>query len=87
MMAKEPHEMTLHELSQEMYKREETLPHLTAKAELLRRTTEAQLKASAAEIQSAQAATKTATYTLWAAIAAAASAVISLVATLVTLWK
>jgi hypothetical protein len=86
-MAKEPHEMTLQELSQEMYKREDSLPHLTAKAEILRRTTDAELKASAAEIETAHAATKTATYTLWAAIAAAASAVISLVATLVTLWK
>ena len=86
-MSKEPHEMSLHELSREMYKREDSLPHLTAKAEILRRTTEAELQASAAEIVSAKAATKTATYTLWAAIAAAASAIVSLVTTLVTLWK
>lgn len=86
-MAKEPHEMTLQELSQEMYKREDSLPHLTAKAEILRRTTNAELRASAAEVETAQAATKTATYTLWAAIAAAASAFVSLVATLLTLWK
>ena len=37
-MPKEPHEMSLHELTQEMYERKDSLAHLTAKAEILRRT-------------------------------------------------
>lgn len=36
-MAKEPKEMTYEELAQEMCKREDSLDHLTAKAEMARR--------------------------------------------------
>ena len=42
-MAKKPKDMSLNELAQEMYKREDSLDHLTAKAEITRRQTEAQL--------------------------------------------
>jgi hypothetical protein len=36
-MPKEPREMSYAELAQEMYKREDSLDHLTAKAEMARR--------------------------------------------------
>ena len=36
-MPKEPKDMTYDELAHEMYKREDSLPHLTAKAEMARR--------------------------------------------------
>lgn len=36
-MAKEPKKMSYDELAQEMYKRQDSLDHLTAKAELARR--------------------------------------------------
>jgi hypothetical protein len=36
-MAKEPHERTYAELAQDMYKRADSLDHLTAKAEMARR--------------------------------------------------
>jgi hypothetical protein len=39
-MAKEPNQMSYAELAQEMCKREDSLPHLTAKAEMARRAAE-----------------------------------------------
>jgi hypothetical protein len=36
-MAKEPKDMSYDELAQEMWKREDSLPHLQAKAEMARR--------------------------------------------------
>jgi hypothetical protein len=36
-MSKEPKEMSYDELAQEMWKREDSLPHLQAKAEMARR--------------------------------------------------
>jgi hypothetical protein len=65
-MAKEPHEKTLHELAQEMWKRPDSLDHLIAKAEMELRRTRAQLRATS--------------YMLIASIAAAVSAVAAAIA-------
>jgi hypothetical protein len=45
-MAKRPQDMSLNELAQEMWKRADSLDHLTAKAEMMRRQTVAQLDAT-----------------------------------------
>jgi hypothetical protein len=63
--------MTDKELRREMFKREDSLDHLMAKAEVMRRTVLAQLR--------------TATYTLYAALAAAAAALIALATTILNL--
>lgn len=71
-MAKAPQDMSLAELAQEMCKREDSLDHLTAKAEVLRRQTEAQLEAT-------HATTRNANYMLASVIIAAISAIASAV--------
>ena len=52
-MTKAPQDKSLAELAQEMCKREDLLDHLTAKAEVLRRQTEAQLEATYATTRNA----------------------------------
>jgi len=52
-MAKRPQDMSLDELAQEMNKREDSLDHLTAKAEITRRQTAAQLDATRATTRNA----------------------------------
>jgi hypothetical protein len=64
---KEPQAMTFAELAQEMNKREDSLDHLTAKAEIMRRQTEAQIDAT-------RATTRNANYMLASVIVAALSA-------------
>jgi len=54
-MPDDPTEMSLHALTQEMRKREDSLEHLTAKAELLRRQMLAQLEANVAQKAAAEA--------------------------------
>jgi Tfp pilus assembly protein FimV len=54
-MAKHPSKMTLDELAQEMSKAEDSLDHLMARAEIMRRQTQAQLNACAAQIDAASA--------------------------------
>ena len=53
-MANRPQDMSLDELAQEMNKREDSLDHLTAKAEITRRQTAAQLDATRAIISNAK---------------------------------
>ncbi|WFU53016.1 hypothetical protein QA639_25425 [Bradyrhizobium pachyrhizi] len=65
---KNPQAMSLAELAQEMNKREDSLDHLIAKAEIVRRQTEAQLEAT-------RATTRNASYMLVSVIVAALSAV------------
>jgi hypothetical protein len=60
-VAKEPIDMTLRELAQEMCKRPDSLDHLTAKAEMERRRTEAQLRATGYMLASSIAAAVSAT--------------------------
>jgi hypothetical protein len=92
-VAKEASEKTLEELAQDMCFRADSLPHLTARAEITRRQTKAQLDACAAQISAAtaerdaaQAAVatahsteKNATYMLWSVIIATISAIASAV--------
>jgi hypothetical protein len=67
---KEPKAMSLAELAQEMYKREDSLPHLMAKAEIVRRQTEAQLDAARATIRNT-------VYMRWSVIVAAVATVVA----------
>jgi hypothetical protein len=90
-MAKEAIDMTLEELAQQMNFRADSLPHLAASAEFIRRQTKAQLDASAATIEaanaeklaaeaavdSAGAMRANARYMLWSVIVAAVSAIAS----------
>jgi hypothetical protein len=69
---KDPQAMSLAELAQEMNKRADSLDHLTAKAEITRRQTEAQLEAT-------RATTRNANYMLASVIVAALSAIASAV--------
>ena len=62
-MTKPPNEMSYDELAREMHKREDSLPHLTAKAEMARR----------AALQAKQ----NAIYQLWSVIIAAVAALAS----------
>jgi hypothetical protein len=71
-MAKAPTEMTLGELTQETFKRPDSLDHLTAKAEITRRQTEAQLEATHASKRNAN-------YMLASVVVAAISAIASAV--------
>ena len=64
---KKPQAMSLAELAQELNKREDSLDHLTAKAEITRRQTEAQLDATRATKRNAN-------YMLASVIVAALSA-------------
>ena len=69
-MAKRPQDMSHDELAQEMNKREDSLDHLTAKAEITRRQTAAQLDAT-------RATTRNANYMLASVIVAAVAAIAS----------
>jgi septal ring factor EnvC (AmiA/AmiB activator) len=86
---KQPEEMTLEELAQEMRKRVDSLDHLTAKAEMLRRQVVSSMEATSAQKAAADAATNNAHYMLWSVIVAALAAVasaISAVATAYSVW-
>jgi hypothetical protein len=61
--------MTLDELAQEKWKREDNLDHLQAKVEVLRRESQSQLNARVSQKRNAR-------YMLWSAIAAAVSAAV-----------
>jgi hypothetical protein len=85
--------MTLVELAQELHKREDSLDHLMAKAEIQRRQTQAQLDACVAQeracvAQERACATqeRNARYMLWSAIASAVSAFAAAVATGVVVY-
>jgi hypothetical protein len=69
-VAKASKDMSFDELAQEMCKRPDSLDHLTAKAEITRRQTEAQLEAT-------HASTRNANYMLASVIIAAVSALAS----------
>jgi ABC-type transporter Mla subunit MlaD len=73
-MAKRPQDMSLDELAQEMNKREDSLDHLTAKAEITRRQTAAQLDATRATISNAKYMLACVIVAAIAAMASAASA-------------
>jgi|RhiMetdeSRZDD1v2_1073273.scaffolds.fasta_scaffold2294920_2 hypothetical protein len=68
-LSKAPADMTLDELAQEKWKREDNLDHLQAKAEVLRRESQSQLNAWVSQKRNAR-------YMLWSAIAAAVSAAV-----------
>jgi hypothetical protein len=70
----------LSELVQELRKREDSLDHLMANAEITRRQTQAQLDACAAQERACASQERNARYTLWSAIAAAVSAFAAAVA-------
>jgi hypothetical protein len=100
-MAKDAKDMDLDELAQQMHLRPDSIAHLAAHAELIRRQTEAQLEAAHAQIIAARAeeiaakasiatadATKTnARYLLAAVIVAAISALASAVAACYSYWN
>lgn len=100
-VAKDAKEMDLDELAQQMHLRPDSMAHLAAHAEFIRRQTEAQLEAAHAQIVAAQAeemaakasiatadATKTnARYLLASVIVAAISAVASAVAACYSYWN
>jgi hypothetical protein len=71
--------MTLLELAQELHKREDSDDHLMAKPEILRRQTQAQLDACAAQERSAR-------YMLWCAIAATVTALAAAVAASIVIY-
>jgi septal ring factor EnvC (AmiA/AmiB activator) len=86
---KQPEEMTLEELAQEMRKRTDSLDHLTAKAEMTRRQVVSSIEATSAQKAAADAATINAQYMLWSVIVAAIAAVasaLSAVATAYSVW-
>jgi len=66
--------MSLDELAQEMNKREDSLDHLTAKAEITRRQTAAQLDATRATVRNARYMLASVIVAAIAAVASAASA-------------
>jgi hypothetical protein len=72
--------MPLSELVQKLHKREDSLDHLMAKAELIRRQTQAQLDVCAAQERACASQERNARYTLSSAIAAAVSAFAAAVA-------
>jgi hypothetical protein len=72
--------MPLSELVQELHKREDSLDHLMAKAEIIRRQTQAQLDACAAQERACASQERNARYMLWSATAAAVSAFAAAVA-------
>ena len=72
--------MLLGELVQELHKREDSLDHLMAKAEIIRRQTQAQLDACEAQKRACTSLEKNARYMLWAVIVAAVSAFAAAVA-------
>jgi hypothetical protein len=72
--------MPLGELVQELHKREDSLDHLMAKAEVLRRQTQAQLDACAAQERACASQERSARYMLWAVIVTAVSAFAAAVA-------
>lgn len=80
-LSKEPADMTLPELAQAMWGKEGNLDYQMAKAEILRRQTQAQLDACAAQERACAAQEKNASYMLWSAIASAISAFAAAVAT------
>ena len=100
-MAKDAKDMDLDELAQQMHLRPESLAHLAAHAEFIRRQTEAQLEAAHAQIivaraeemaakasiATAHATKKNARYLLAAVIVAAISALASAVAACYSYWN
>src|SRR3954464_2734578 len=72
--------MPLSELVQELHKREDSLDHLMAKAEIIRRQTQAQLDAREAQKRACASQEKNARYMLWSVIVAAVSAFAAAVA-------
>ena len=100
-MAKDAKEMDLDELAQQMHLRPDSITHLVAHAEFIRRQTEAQLEAAHAAIIAARAeemaakasiatadATKTnARYLLASVIIAAISAFASMLAAFYSSWN
>lgn len=78
--------MTLVELAQELHKREDSLDHLMAKAEVQRRQTQAQLDACVAQERACATQERNARYMLWSAIASAVSAFAAAVATGVVVY-
>ena len=100
-MAKDAKEMDLDELAQQMHLRPDSMAHLAAHAEFIRRQTEAQLEAAHAQIVAARAeemaakasiatadATKTnARYLFASVIVAAISAFASAIAACYSYWN
>src|SRR5262249_9164343 len=100
-MAKDTKDMDLDELAQQMNLRPDSLAHLAAHAEFIRRQTEAQLQAAqaqviaakaeervaAASIEAADATKKNAKYMLASMIIAAISALGSAVAACYSYWS
>jgi hypothetical protein len=100
-MAKDAKDMDLDELAQQMHLRPDSLAHLAAHAEFIRRQTEAQLEAAhatiiaaraeemaaKASIATADATTKNARYLLAAVFIAAISALASAVAACYSYWN
>ena len=78
--------MTLVELAQELHKREDSLDHLMAKAEVQRRQTQAQLDACVAQERACATQERNARYMLWSAIASAVSAFAAAMATGVVVY-
>jgi hypothetical protein len=76
-MAKPPSEMTLAELAQDMCTREDSLMHLTAKAEFNRRQLEAQLEATKTAKRNSNYMLASVIIAAVSAIAAAAAAIIN----------
>jgi len=100
-MAKDTRDMDLDELAQQMNLRPDSLAHLAAHAEFIRRQTEAQLEAARAQviaakaeervatasIEAADATKKNAKYMLASVIVAAISALASAVAACYSYWS
>jgi hypothetical protein len=100
LMAKDAKNMDLDELAQQMHLRPDSMSHLAAHAEFIRRQTDAQLEAARAQIVAARAeemaakasiatadaTKKNARYLLAAVIAAAISALASAMAACYTYW-
>jgi hypothetical protein len=76
-MAKEMKDRTLEELAVDLYKKEDSLDHLMAKAEMLRRTTVAQLDAAKATVETAAFTKRSAKYMLASVIVALLAAFVS----------
>ena len=78
--------MLLGELVQELHKREDSLDHLMAKAEIIRRQTQAQLDACEVQKRACTSLEKNARYMLWAVIVAAVSAFAAAVAVSIAVY-
>ena len=76
-MPKEPQDMSLDELSLDLRKRADSLDHLTARGEMDRRLLIANLEATVAQKNAADAARSNARYMFWSVIVAAVSPVSS----------